>query len=93
MIGRSEGKEGVKAGGKEHSRSKGQGGCCLVWMPSCPRGPWSQHAEGVLPAHGALAPAVAQKTSTRREMTTMGSAGSFQSVSTPQTDTTALWNV
>ena len=31
VIGRSEGKGDVKAGGKEHSRSKGQGGCCLVW--------------------------------------------------------------
>ena len=38
MTGRSEGKEDVKAGGKEHSRSKGQGGCCLVCVPSYPRG-------------------------------------------------------
>lgn len=81
MIGRSEGKGDVKAGGKE--RSKGQGGCCLVWVSSYPRGTSWEYAEGAFPTHGALVTVVAQKTSTRREMTKMESASSFQNVSIP----------
>lgn len=38
---------------------------------------------GVLPTRGALVPAVAQKTSTRRKMTEMDSASSFQNVTLP----------
>ena len=83
VTGRSEGKEDVKAGGKEHSRSKGQGGCCLVWVPSYPWGTRWEHAEGAFPTHGALVPVVAQKTLTRGDMTKMESASSFQNVSIP----------
>ena len=83
VIGRSEGKGDVKAGGKEHSRSKGQGGCCLVWVSSYPRGTSWEYTEGAFPTHGALVTVVAQKTSTRREMTKMESASSFHNVSIP----------
>ena len=38
---------------------------------------------GLLPTRGALVPAVAQKTSTRRKMTEMDSASSFQNVTLP----------
>lgn len=83
MTGRSERKGHVKAGGKGHSRSKGQGGCCLVWVSSYPRATSWEYSEGAFPTHGALVTAAAQKTSTRREMTKMESASSFQNVSIP----------
>lgn len=81
-----EGKEEVKTVGKEHlPRTKGYDGCFLVWLCSyLPGTMWvNTGGGGVLPTRGALVPAVAQKTSTRRKMTEMDSASSFQNVTLP----------
>ena len=77
------GKRGCQGRREGTLQKQGAGRVLSGLVSSYPRATSWEYTEGAFPTHGALVTVVAQKTSTRREMTKMDSASSFQNVSIP----------